>query len=460
MKIEDDQSSLMSWVTIASLIGLIVVGAIAYQHRERFLPTTAKATPKVLRGKVSEEVEAKFFAARDKIVGGKFDEASAILTSIDTEKVPQPTRNWITMQNGLTRLLAGKLPEAKAEFAKIERRGPFSKDPREEKLARFFVETARRAASEEPLKGDAAKDYDPDTTEAFALLIFGLKDWILGEYEDASYLFRQFRSSTPPDSEIWLRRYKPIGDAYVESFSAYQVASDAAKDTGNQSGKQRALEMIRDAKMKIKGQPALIARLSKIEGELKSQVEAVTAEMSKQTEAAEAGDRAILNDVKARVASLNEKFNFGDALQIVFTATVDGDKAKAALEAELKRAQWLSKFKSTLVNDLKANGYAKPLTKKDSTTLATGIKSADDSELLTPTKTPVPWNDLASDSIIAMVKEFMTKDPAPEVVTERKWLLGNYLYQLGRKTDALALMKEAAAARPEYKDGLALFPEK
>lgn len=459
MKVVDDQSSVLSWVTVAALIGLVAVGAIAYQNRERFLPKTTKAAPKVVRGRASEEVEAKFFEARDRIVGGKFDEAAAILTALDTDKVPQPTRNWITMQNGLTRLLAGKLPEAKAEFAKVEQRGPYTQDPGEEKLARFFVETARRAAGEEPVKGDVAKDYNLDSTEAFALLIFGLKDWILGEYEDAGFLFREFKSSTPPDSEIWLRRYKPIGEAYVESFSAFQIASEAAKDAGEPERKQRALEMIRDAKAKIKGQPGLIAKLTTMEGELKTQVDAATAKMTAQTAAAEAGDMQIVNDVKARVAAFNEKFNFGDALQIVFTATVDGDKAKAELEAWLKRTQWLAKFKSTLVADLTTNGYTKPLTKKDSTSLTTGIKSADDSELLTPAKVAIPWTDLASDSIIAMAKEFLTKDPAPEVVAERKWLLGNYLFQLGRKTDALALMREAAAARPEYKDGLALFPE-
>jgi cytochrome c-type biogenesis protein CcmH/NrfG len=70
----------------------------------------------------------------------------------------------------------------------------------------------------------------------------------------------------------------------------------------------------------------------------------------------------------------------------------------------------------------------------------------------------VQWNEIASDSIIAMVKEFTTKAPAPETA-ERKWLLGNFLYQLGRKSEALTILREAAQANPEYKDSLGLFPE-
>jgi tetratricopeptide (TPR) repeat protein len=457
MRVVEDQSNVSSWVTVICLVGLIAVGAIAYKNRERFLPS-GKATPKVVRAKLSEDDENKFFEARDRIVEGKYDEAAALLTSIDKDTAPQPTRNWITMQNGLARLLAGKLPEAQAEFAKVEKRGLYSRDPREEKRARFFVETARLAASAEPLPSDVAKNYDPDSTEAFALLIFALKDWSLSQFEDASFFFRQFKSSTPPDSEIWLRRYKPLADAFVESYSAFQVANDAAKDAGGTENKRLALKMVSDAKAKIKGQPGLIAKLTTLEGELKKQVETATAEMTKSTEAAEAGDNMIVNDVKTRVAGFNEKLQFGDALQIVFTATVDGDKAKAELDKYLKRTQWLSKFKNTLVADINTNGYLKPLTKKDSSSIATGLKSADDSELRTPAKTVVQWTDLASDSIIAMAKEFLAKAPAPEAA-ERKWTLGNFIYQLGRKSEALVLLREAAQANPEYKDSLSLFPE-
>jgi hypothetical protein len=59
-----------------------------------------------------------------------------------------------------------------------------------------------------------------------------------------------------------------------------------------------------------------------------------------------------------------------------------------------------------------------------------------------------------------MAKEYLTKATTPEDTADRKWLLGNFIYQAGRKGEALAMMREAAQAKPEYKDGLALFPEK
>jgi hypothetical protein len=99
------------------------------------------------------------------------------------------------------------------------------------------------------------------------------------------------------------------------------------------------------------------------------------------------------------------------------------------------------------------------LTKKDSSALPAGVKSADDNQLLTPANVPVQWTDIASDSIIAMAKEFIGKETEPDAVAERKWLLGNFIYQLGRKPEALALMQEAAKAKAEYKDSLRLFPD-
>lgn len=444
-------------MTIAALIGLGVVGYIAYQHRDRFMPQRAAATPIVAK-KLSEDAERKFFEARDAIVGGKYDEASALLTAIDTDKAPQPARNWITMQNGLARLLAGKLPEARAEFARVEQRGFFTKDPRQEKLAAFFVNAARAAAGEEPVKAEDAKTFDTDSTEAFAYLILGLKDWMLGSYDDSARLLGEFKTATPPDSEIWLRRYRGLADAYVTSYAAYAAAVEASKDVSSHERKEGALKSIADAKAKLGNQPGLVARLGEIEGKLKEQVETVKMERKKVSDEAEAADQKILDDVKTRVAAFNAKYNFGDALQIVFTATVDGDRAKAELDSWLKRTQWLSKFKLKIVSDVNSGGYAKPLEKKDGITIATGAKTADDNELTTPAKATVAWHDLTPETVAAIAKDFLNKEKDADAIVERKWLLGNFLYEIGKKADALALLREAGEAKPEYKDSLKLFP--
>ncbi|MEA3212333.1 MAG: eukaryotic-like serine/threonine-protein kinase [Chthoniobacter sp.] len=462
MRVVEDDSKAMSWITIGALLVLVVLGVVFYQHRDRIFPPREKAPVKFVRTQVSEEVETKFFEARDKIVAGKYAEASAILTAIDTEKVPQPTRNWITMQNGVAHLLAGQLPEARTEFSKVEKRGPYTQDPREEKLANFFVETARLAASEEPQKAELARNYDLATTESFALLVFGLKDSILGQYDDASTFFRQFRIARIPDSEVWLRRYQPLGESFVDSVAAYRIASSVATEAKTPERREKAFAEIRDAKAKLKGQPSLAKKLDELAAALKSQIDAANAEMSQQAAALEAVDAQVITDVKKRVESYAADYRFADASQIVFTATATGEKGKAALEAWSKRTQWLTKFKDILVADLTASGYAQPVLKKDGTPIPTGLKEADDQQVVSVTragKVPIPWGDIAPDSVTAMAQEFLRKPTAPEAIAERKWLLGVFLFQLGKKTEALPLLQQAAQAKPEYQAGLALFSE-
>ncbi len=438
-------------------MALVAVGALAYKNRDRFLP--AMPTPKPVKLVLSEETENKFFEARDRIVGGKFAEASGILTAIDTDKVPQPTRNWITLQNGLAKLLDGKGPEGRAELAKLEKRGPFTKDPRDQKLAAFFVKLGQLGSSEEPAKRDVAREFDPETVEASAYLVLGLKNWTLDAYEDASALLGEFRSARPPENEVWLRRYKPLADAYTESYSAYSIASNAAKDASSTSSKEAALKTISEAKAKVKNQPGLLAKLTPVEAELKKQVDAVNAETRAVEMAAEAADQKIIDDVVTRVGQFNAKLQFADAHQIVFTATVNGDKAKTELDKWYKRTEWTGKFKALLIDDITTAGYVKPVKKKDGTPVAGGLKTADDMQLTTPAKVNVPWTDLDPDTLTAIAKDFIASTKDPAAVADRKWALGNFLYTIGKKADAMPLLREAAATNPDYKEGLALLPE-
>ena len=457
MKVVDESGSSGSWVTIIALVALVAVGALAYQNRDRFI--RAKATPKPVKLVLSEETESKFFEARDRIVGGKYAEASAILTSIDTDKVPQPTRNWITLQSGLAKLLEGKNEESRAEFAKLEKRGPFTKDPREAKLAAYFVKIGQLGSSAEPAKQEAAREFDPETVEASAYLVLGLKNWGQDAYGDSAYFLNEFRLARPPENEVWLRRYKQLGDAYIEGYAAYNMAESAAKDAGSTERKEAALKTISEAKAKVKNQPGLLAKLTPVEAELKKQVDAANAETRGAQMAAEAVDRKIIDDVKERVKQFNEKLQFADAHQIVFTATVNGEKAQKELDDWFKRTEWTAKFKALMIDDITTAGYVKPLKKKDGTPVVGGIKTADDMQLSTPAKVNIPWTELDTDTLLAMARDFLASTKDPAALNDRKWALGNFLYTIGKKADAFPLLREAAQSNATYKEGLVLLPE-
>jgi len=71
---------------------------------------------------------------------------------------------------------------------------------------------------------------------------------------------------------------------------------------------------------------------------------------------------------------------------------------------------------------------------------------------------PVAWTDLSTESVVAMAQAFLRATP-PAAAADRQWQLGVFLHTFGKKADAIALLHQAAEARPEYQPFLTLFPE-
>ena len=71
--------------------------------------------------------------------------AQLLFLEAENPSGPQPTLNWITLHAGLANVLAGKSDDAKADFDKLAKRGPYSGDPFEIKFAEFnIVDHTRR----------------------------------------------------------------------------------------------------------------------------------------------------------------------------------------------------------------------------------------------------------------------------------------------------------------------------
>jgi len=67
---------------------------------------------------------------------------------------------------------------------------------------------------------------DPNSYEAFALLLFALKNWNAGKVEDAVALFRQFRAANPPALDAWVGELKPLVVRYMEDFTALEMGAE------------------------------------------------------------------------------------------------------------------------------------------------------------------------------------------------------------------------------------------
>ena len=457
----------MSWITFGIIAVIVLTGLLAYTMRDRF-GGKEQALDKAVEElrQQTAAIEPRYKDARQLLLAGSHAEAAEAFRALDTEpNTPQPMRSWIVMHEGLAELLAGRDAEARAAFEKIESRGLYSSDPGEQKVAKFFLETARMMIGRDSIPVTISQKYEKTTYEAFALLLFALKNWSLEKFEDAVPLFRQFNSSTPRppvwfSDETEFGKYRELTAAYVEDWTEFRTATEAIKNANTPEERKKAVEVGKAARGKLRLKGKLVEQLDAAIAELEQSTAAHDAEEASKLAEQEAADTELLNAAKRKVADLCRKFKFAEAQQAAQAPRLSTAKMKAEQSRLVKKSQWLAQFKGLLTKDLNVTGYAKPIAKKVGAPPPGVVARADDTQIHVKTQfgeIPVAWTDLTYDSVYAMAGSFIR--PEQPQAADRKWLLGVFAFFAGKSREGRELIVEAAQARPQYQADLPLFLE-
>ena len=391
------------------------------------------------------------------------DAAHAAVAFLELGKNPgisQPLLDWVFLHGGLAELLAGHDDKAAAQFKEIEDRGVYSTDAAEEKLANFFVDTARLAASENPVPVTAVQTVDGSTYEALALLIFGIKDWNAGRIADAGAFFRQFVSSEPQERHAWVAEYKPIARPYIDDLKALRLAKEASDGAATLGAKKDALQVIRQGRGSLKFPKKTEKEFAAMDEKLQTAITAEETQEAQRIAEQDAADDKILTDAKAKIAPLEQLYKFSEAASIAATIQAAGAKGKAERDALVRNTDWLAKFKHTLVLDIKTIGYPTPMVKRNGTQLPGGARRATEEqvEVVTPFGTlSTPWSDLSPDSLFAIGQYFLKANFPPSSLADRQWYLGVFAMHAGKSKEGRELLMQASQGKEEYKDQLGLF---
>jgi len=230
---------------VFGLIGLVVaLGIAVFIFRDRiFKGDEAPAAE-------AQKIETSMFPeACAKLAEG--DAAAAAADFRAAAKQPnlkQPRLNWANLLEGLAELAAGQGADSYATFKQIQDRGPFSKKPEDQALATFFLETARHMTDEGPIAPAVAAGADGKNYEAIVPLLYGMKDWDQGKIEDAMTLLRDFRKTAPAGNDAWIAQLTPFATAYIEEFTAYQMATDKFKAAKTFMEKKSAVAALKQIK--------------------------------------------------------------------------------------------------------------------------------------------------------------------------------------------------------------------
>ncbi len=243
METEEDKKA-MGWVVLA-LIGVIfLLGVTVFFMRDRIFSGGAAAAAE----EAANNGAVMFPYAFEKLADGRPTEAAEALAKVIAQKPPQPRLNWASLFEGLALLVADRRSDASAVFAKVENRGPYSKKDADKELAGFFVEVARRMQGDGPIDPDDVKVGNAAGFQAVGPFFYGLKNWQIGRFDDSVKLLRQFRQSSPMGKDAWIGELKPIAAAYLDQYTAFEMAVDRAKTAKTLEQKKAALVSLKAIK--------------------------------------------------------------------------------------------------------------------------------------------------------------------------------------------------------------------
>ena len=199
----------------------------AFFFRDRLFGTAGNATPavvnpKALAGGDRPEAGPAYEDARHDLVAGRYADAKeGFDTLLQRTDLVQPMRDWARVHQGFTALLDDEQGDSRAIFANLERDGLFTKDPAQLKLANFFAEVGRLLSDARTIPAGVTKNWDKNSFEGMALLLFGLKDWSMGDFEDANPIFEAYLSGKPTGPYAWIGDYVPMARRCVHDYAIY-----------------------------------------------------------------------------------------------------------------------------------------------------------------------------------------------------------------------------------------------
>ena len=224
--------------------------------------------------------------AKQSLMEGKWKEAESAFSTLagNSSRGSKPS-DWALIHEAL----AAQFSEGGEAAAKIINKLPDSATP----MRKFFVEHIRgKLASGDVIPVAEAGGFDASTHEALGTLFLALRDYELGNVENAGPLFSQFTSLTPEPALAWLSDYKQLAKPYQDQFITFSLAADAWKNARNEREQIQAFAALRALPGKLPKDSKLLPRAKTLIAEAQRKVDLLRAAKNKNNFAFKAKARA------------------------------------------------------------------------------------------------------------------------------------------------------------------------
>ena len=382
----------------AAILLVVAIGVFAYVRKtEQKIAVSSNSIPLA-------ELEKQAADARRQLVLNHYNVAGSAFARIEAEaRGRQPFEDWARLQRGLAAMIGRDTVQAGQAFQAVEKAGARGFAREDSELADFFGDTAKRLLAVSPV---AAADVATRTQpfNAFALLLFGLKDIDQLDVQNAAALLDQFIKSNPAGKFAWIAELKPIGQKYLDDCRVY---------------------------LAWKADPAKAAAPADLKKQLKTK------------------------------SAISESIS-GQRRPGAIQAPPPSQPMRSPTQSEIaagaeKRKMWLAAWKNKLIADLNRNQFSGSFT--DATGAEyTGIAGADDQSLAL--KLPygvarVPWTRVPASALLMASSSFIR--PNSNDAADRQWLCAVYASATNQPEAARQLAEAAASSKPEYRDQIPLL---
>lgn len=444
----ESQQKVMGYLMLGVIV-LVVAGAgTLFYYKDSIMERnmTPAEREKVRMVKAANLAEGRFGVARNLILKGEATEAFPLLWMLDKRvALPQPLKNWVLFQQGISAYLAGMPLQAKAAFHSLGEDDYTSSKPDEQTLGTFFADVSRHMQRETPINENAVQDYAKGEYEPIALFAFALKEWNADRFQKAEVFFNLFLSANAGGQGEWVNSLKPVAQAYLSDYDTAKELLERLKK-GAAAEKTALLPKVAAAKKALQQKGRLFDYLSSVERTLGPRTGA--------------SSYANLYEVATRAARDLDPEEGIKRIEGMKVEAFD-QEAKSALLQQLAAVQ---SFKKRLIEDLSATNYeGTTFDQKVGQKIQGQLVKATESGIVVKTaqgEVPISWGNLSIEMVIrfASVKDDLQSTvEASSKQAEYFWGVGNYIALAKKPSDGLLLLCRAAEAKKEYAKLLPLF---
>jgi eukaryotic-like serine/threonine-protein kinase len=406
------------------LLALIAVGSWAFITRKRAQSalSAVSRTEQLLK---LAPLESKLADGRRHLVQNHYNAAGAAFALVATDAHnKQPLYDWARLQQGLAAMIARETSQARQAFQDIQNAGEsgFAKDDAD--LAKFFSDTTKTLLGQGTIPARPL-DVNGPPYQAFAALLFGLRDVEQADATNAVAWLEQTVKAQPSGGFIWIGELKPIAQKYLDDCKLYLDWKKEADEAKDPAAVARHLENTRAIVEKKK---------FKVRTPLSDQVSAEERNLS----------RRIADQQKADIASREQQRKKQAEL--------------AAQEVARKKPQWLADWKTKLIDDLNRTRFTSEISDLMGAKYS-GIDGATEQTLTMKIgpygSAQVPWGKFSPQTLLALSTAFIK--PGAADAADREWLCAVFASETGQKEQARKLAEAAAGKKPEYRDQVSLL---